>query len=258
MNPTRFALSLASLALLSASASAPAQVLFSEDFDSGTLPPSLEVIGPSVAFTGGVAVFPSSQADGSDRTYLRTVSGAFATLGSYVAEVTLVLPTNSTGTGFFGLGSGARNPVFSFEPAGPTVNLRVNPNQIASGFTSYSDGQASPGSSIPLGTAGSGTHRLRLTWDFVTRTASFEIDLNYTGGPFVADLASGLINGADNGFDGANAHLFLGASGGNSFDNFTVRAVPEPGTVALGVASLVLGLAAVRRRRAGNAGAISA
>ncbi|MBS0660729.1 MAG: hypothetical protein JSR82_21125 [Verrucomicrobia bacterium] len=248
-SPAKLRLASALFALVSASAHA--QLLVQEDFSSGTLPSSLEIVGPSVNFTGGLAVFPDPQFNGSGRTYLRTVSGAFANLGSYVAEITLIMPVGAPvlGTGFFGLGSGNRNPSFSFEPAGPSLNLRVNPDNIASGFTSFSDGQAFPGSSTPMGTAGSGIHQLRFSWDFLTRTALFEIDLNYTGGAFVPDLVSPVIDGADNGFDGVNAHLFFGGNAGTSFDNFSVRAVPEPGTVVAGMGALALGLRAAARRR---------
>lgn len=234
---------LCALALLSGT-SANAQIL-SEDFNSGTLPPLFEVVGPSITFGGGVVSF--NGLGDPTRTYLRTVSGNYFALGSFVAEVTLISPTSSVGTAFFGLGSGTQNPGFFSEPAGPTFHLRMSPNNIAGGSSSYSDGGTGFASNTTFGAAGSGVHRLRLTWDFIAQTAIFDVDVNYAGGAFVPDLTTSVVNAADNSFDSANAHLFFGGSGFNSFDDLRVVAAPEPGTVLAGVVALGI-LAAARRR----------
>ena len=41
---------------------------------------------------------------------------------------------------------------------------------------------------------GDGTHRIRLAYDSVAHTVSFDLDKNYTGGAFVADIAIGSVS----------------------------------------------------------------
>ena len=78
-------------------------------------------------------------------------------------------------------------------------------------------------SELQFGTPGTGTHRLRMTWDASTKKAIFEVDEDYTGGAFVSDMTSGEIDGGDNAFTNANSHLFFGGDGSDSFDDFQIR-----------------------------------
>ena len=181
-------------------------------FASGTMPGTLENAGPSYVFSGGAVVFPG---DDSQRTNLRTVADDFYSR-SFVAEVTL---TTGGNIAFFGMGDGSPDPTQTWEPDFPGIYLRLHPNSLAGGATNTTDN----GVTTTLAEAtGSGTHRLRLTWDAATQNAVFEIDRNYTGGPFVADQTSSAIYGGNNGLNDTNTRIFFGSAGNASFDDFQV------------------------------------
>jgi hypothetical protein len=207
---------LSSLLVLASSSMDARAAEINENFNDAALPSSLEIVGPSVALANGGVLFPATTGD--DRTYLRTVNGDFYGK-DFVAEVTVV--TDSIA--WFGMGDGSRNPAFYMEPSIPSINLRMHPSWLVGGRVDAGDNVQDPyGNLNTFGYPGSGTHRLRLTWDSTSKTAVFEVHQNYTGGPFVATLTSGAVGGADNGFTAANCHVFFGGAGGIQFDDFRV------------------------------------
>ena len=71
--------------------------------------------------------------------------------------------------------------------------------------------QNNNGDLIEYGQPGDGTHRIRIIWNSTAQTMTYQIDEDYTGGAFTADMTSSAINGADNNFDGNPSRVFLAA-----------------------------------------------
>ena len=232
-------ITLGSLLLLASGNLKTHGTVINEDFASGTLPGTLEITGANfVTFSGGNALFNGAPiANAARRTYVRTIAKDFYT-SDFIAEVTR---TSNTDIAFFGMGAGSPNPGVSNEPVNPSINLRLHANSLASGGVDASDN----GALTTFGFPGSGTDRLRLTWNATAKTARFEIDLDYAGGSFVADLTSPVIDGSNNGLSDANTSIFFGGQDSIAFDNFTVNSVPEPSSVVLLLSSALLCL---RRR----------
>ncbi len=144
--------------------------------------------------------------DASHRTYLRTARGDFADQ-SFQAEATVTIPNGkgAMGCAYFGLGLGQASPQVYQEPATqPSVYLSLAPSDFAGG-------QLSAGGILAPG-PGSGTHKVRLTWDAATKRALFEV------GDKHAVLAM-----ADNIAFGKEGHLFLGGAQGVAFGGLTVK-----------------------------------
>ncbi len=193
----------------------------SEDFNSGGLPGTMEAPVPGVVFSGGGVQFFL----GPTRSYLRTIDAGFYNQ-SFVAEVTMTLGISIA---WFGMGQGTPNPGFFDEPATPAINLRLHGTGLAGGVVHAGDNVANfSGPFNSFGNPGSGTHRLRLRWNAIAKTATFEIDQHYAGGTFTADFTSIAVNGADNGFTGTNTRIYFGGGEGVSFDDFSVSACATP------------------------------
>ncbi len=192
--------------------------IVNEDFNSGALPATTEVAGTSVAFTDGGVLFTGNSANNATRTYLRTIAADYF-WRSFVAEVTV----NVKNVVYFGMGTGIRNPGFFNEPGLPSITMRLHESTTVGGRVDAVDNFASlTAPTNSFGSPGSGTHRLRLIWDATAKTATFQIDRNYTGGAFVPDLTSIAINGADNGFTDSNTKIFFGGHGLMSFDDLVI------------------------------------
>ena len=170
-----------------------------EDFNSGQ-PGNLEVSGTSAPFTGVDTEFNGN--DG-DRTYVRTID-ADVSSESFVAEITY---TSGATIAFFGIGEASPDSSFNNEPVSPSVHLRMHASSLANGLI-HINGE--PGFS----NAGTGVHRLRLTWDADAQTATFDIDEDYTGGEFVVDSTSGAFDASGVGLSATNSRIFFGGAGG--------------------------------------------
>jgi hypothetical protein len=232
-------LRISSLLLLAGfgAATSSAATIISESFSGTSLPSTLEATGltSNITFDGSTANF-GGFAD-SGRAYLRTVDKNFFSQ-SFTAEVTLQTGGHIS---FFGMGNGSNSPfAMSYEPIGPSINLRLHPSSIVSGRTDA------------VGTNGTGftqvdsfanvgsqpNQRLQLTWDAVAKTAVFAVDYGYSG-TFFADATSGVINGSALGLSDSNTSIFFGGSNGATFDNFIVT-TPASSNVPDAASTLVL------------------
>lgn len=188
-----------------------------------SLPATLEESSccSSVSFTTGAAVFPG--VGDFERVFLRSVEDDFHTT-NFVFEVTVTLTDGfrGPGTAFIGLGRGEPLPTMFDEPRdGPHMFLRVFPNDQSNGTLSVIDDAVDVFSSA-VGTAGAGTHRVRMIWNAEAKEATFQIHRNYAGGAFVASTTSDTIDGGNNGFTATDSRIFFGAASGVRFDDLLV------------------------------------
>jgi hypothetical protein len=215
----------------------------------------LEVVSNhTVTFDAGGAHFGSLIGGDGGRNYMRTVQEDFAT-SAFVAEVTFSTTSDDQQV-FFGLGAGDTalfgtpdwSTQFSSASFWPeTANDKFTRFRTANDVNNFGDSTV----------AGfdPGTHRFRMTFNPVNNQLQGEIDINYAGGPFVADAAGSnfpivvsSLFGAD-GWPSEPSRIFFGGDDGTVFRDLTVNVVPEPATFV----SLLLGaaMAAVLGRRRG-------
>ncbi|WP_139373369.1 DUF7453 family protein [Prosthecobacter debontii] len=197
----------------------PYALPISENFDSGTLPTTLEQSGTTMSFSGGAVVFDGIEEN--ERTYVRTKAGVGNLVAeSFVAEVTMIHTGESIV--FFGMGSGDPNPSGSYEPTAPSLHIRAH----GGGLDGDSTGVVDDGLTN-VANLGNGTHRLRLIWNANTQMAVFQLDEDYAGGAFQADVTTGAFDGSDNGFSDPETRIFFGGNG-VSFDDLEISVLTGP------------------------------
>ena len=254
MAPPRFFTVTVATSLLTFCASANGAVSFNEDFSSNTAGPNLGLKGGSSAnidFSAGNARFTGTNPLGAERAYIGT-STNFNLAEDFTVEVQVTVPLGGGGNGvaLFGFGpgtigaSGPEGDPSYYEPSvGPSAYIALIPTDFpqpgsASNIT-YADFNAgntggtaatfyqSGGNDVLLG---SGTHRVRMTYDASTTTLTFSYQAN-SSGSFI-DLGPG-INIGDNGFNSTTGQIFMGGAGGVTYDNVSVTVIPEPSHLAM-------------------------
>ncbi len=193
-----------------------------ENFSSTNVPTGFDLQGSNAAFDGSNVAFNGSS--DPNRTYLQTLTNHFDQ--SFVAEVNVILDNDSVA--YFGMGNGERNPLWFYEPTPPALLTVMLGSSIISGRIATSDradDQNDNGVASDIGFFGTGTHRVRITWDATAQTMVFAYDRNYAGGAFTADLTAPSLNGADNGFPGNVSHIFFGGQNGVRFDDFSISSL---------------------------------
>lgn len=238
-----------SILTLAFAASASAATFFSEDFSGVDFGSNLSQSGgsgiPSV--TGGVVVFNGT--GDNDRSWVGTNDTDYASVG-FVAQVTIQIEntdeTNSF-THFFGLGAGddfdlsGGRPSFDEPVVGPTAFFGVR--GVADTLVGDYNANTAAVVNSPKITGmdlGIGTFVLKLTYDNVADTLTLAVD--------DVEFAT-FIDTSDNSFDASNARIFFGSSENNTFDNFSVAAIPETSTYALLGGLIALSAVMVRRRQ---------
>ena len=207
-----------------------------------------------VVYDAGGAHFGSGVPSDDGRSYLRTAGTDYATT-SFVAEVTF----STTATGqevFFGLGAGEKalfgTPDWSTQFSSASFwpepqNDKITRFRTANDVNNFGD----------TGIAGfePGTHRLRMTFNSLNNQLLGEIDLNYAGGPFVADPVTSnfpivvtSLFGAD-GWPSEPSSIFFGGDDGATLRDFSVRVVPEPASWALAALGVAAAIGRLRRSR---------
>lgn len=197
---------------------------------------------PTIVFSSSGATFGSLFAGDGGRNYMRTIeSYAF---DSFVAEVTVTIQSLGTlNQAFFGLGSGEITNWGTPDFAGvPTVFMTPEPDALkanaADGITGdwmdptgapANDWSSAPATGLVSGAAG--THRLRMTLDAATKMWTGSIDIDYAGGPFVANASTptyNMTNAYDdggfvvNGWPTQPSKIYFGGDDGAIFKDFSV------------------------------------
>ena len=208
---------------------------------------------PAVTFDGSGAHFGSLFAGDGGRNYMRTVAADYAS-ASFVAEITFTTSSDDQQV-FIGLGAGDTalfgtpdwSTLFSSASFWPeTANDKFTRFRTANDVNSFGDSTV----------AGfePGTHRFRMSFNSSNNQLQGEIDLNYAGGPFVADpvgsnfpIVVTSLFGAD-GWPGEPARVFFGGDDGTVFRDLSVRVIPEPMSVMTLLVGTAIALVCGRRR----------
>jgi hypothetical protein len=153
----------------------------------------------------------------------------------FVYEVTVTMPpgNNPWSDPFFGMG--VTDVVGNVrEPAAPNVLavIRLDRGDDRScGFEtrdSVNENSFKGDTSVDVAPRLSDTTvRLRMTWNAATRQALFELDADYTTGPFVADYQL-TVDGSDNGLGPWNSQLIFGGGEDLEFDDMKVTVLEAP------------------------------
>lgn len=224
----------------------------SEDFSGSALPAWLEDPTGDFLISGGVC-----RSQQKRRTYVRTVASDYGSK-DFIAEVTLVTSSGADHIGFSGVGKGAPDPSNNDEPQ-ESFHFRVHNPGIVSGRIDASFNAApGQGQSSIVKSSPAGSHRVRI--EKIGNRALLSVDLNWTGGPFVADGVHVLTDLSAAAWYPATARVFFGAGAlfGSSgpqpiaFDDMVVAelrrpplrcdsATPSAGTNAGGVTLTVAG-----------------
>jgi hypothetical protein len=219
--------------------------------DMGTPDPGDDVVvsNHTVVFDGDGAHFGSLINGDGGRNYMRTLESDYAT-APFRAEITFEIANDDQNV-FFGVGAGDTalfgtpdwSTVFSSASFWPeTANDKFVRFRTQNDMNTFGDTNV-PGFDP-------GTHRFRMTFDPSNNQLLGEIDINYAGGPFVADpvllnfpiVVSSLF--AADGWPSEPSRIFFGGDDGVIFRDLRI-VIPEPSTGAL----VLLSFAAMVGRR---------
>jgi hypothetical protein len=195
-------------------------------------------IDPTVVFDSQGAHFGSLLPGFEGRNYMRTVQADYADY-SFVAEVSIVTSDIDFQDAYFGMGAGqasyfrtpdwiSRNASVMywgetdlFEEGGPMVRTYFTNNTPLGNVDPFAIATPAPD-------LASGTNRVRLTYDWLLKTATFSFDLNYDG-TFEADVTGQSVNVLPLydtptlvGWPTEPARIFFGGSDGTLFKDFSV------------------------------------
>jgi hypothetical protein len=207
----------------------------------------------AVAYDAAGAHFGTAAAGDAGRNYQRTIESDYANV-PFKAEITFETSANGQEV-FFGLGAGDTalfgTPDWSTQFSSASFWPEINNGKITR-FRTQNDVNNFGDTTVP-GFA-NGIHRFRMTFDRPTRQLLGEIDLNYAGGPFVADpvgsnfpiVVTSLFG--PTGWPGEPSRIFFGGDDGTTFRDLSVMITPEPASLALVVLGAIM-VGAVRRRK---------
>jgi len=250
---------IALLAALGLAGSASANLSFTEDFSGASMPSNLETTGPLDGTSGLIAFGGTAQFNGqgdNQRQYLRTVESDY-----FAADFTMEVTFHTAGDGWWeagwiGLGAGTPDAGNFGGPSQPRIGIEIGGSGATGGVKMMDNGWLSP-TDAPAWNAntafvGPTTQRYRFTYTAANQNMSVEIDQNYAGGAFVANISS-VWTTSDNGdnsgqFDASSSHIYFGTAGnGSYFDDLSVTVIPEPATLGM-VVLLGGGMIWIRKR----------
>jgi hypothetical protein len=181
-----------------------------------------------VKFGTSGATFGDLQPVNFARNYMRSTATDYANT-SFVAEVTITSTDIDNQNVYFGLGSGEANNDFFRTPDYQTSAASImywGENEVATPTIEVvrnNDGHGADVSETAAPALDNGTYRVRLTYDWFAKTATFAFDFNYAGGAFNADFTAPSADvlplySSGTGFPQEPGRIFFGGDSGGSAD----------------------------------------
>jgi hypothetical protein len=232
-----------SIALVASVHPASGANFFTEDFSDNSPRPNMILGNGSTDKVQGFTGSPTTDFQGAfkitsgegKRIYLATKGNDYADL-NFRFDATVSMPNTTNAWAYAFIGMGDHNATGGYgEPGMPSIAAAIDP-AAESVFRGRDNGQGV--SDTPIANPRLGKHRVRMTWNAITKLALFELDLGYTG-EFSADHKM-IIDGSDNGFTSSNSRLFVGGGDGVTFDDISVTAVPGSDTDVLWIIGAVI------------------
>ncbi len=199
--------------------------LFEDPPGSGTF------FDPTIQFDSSGANYGALAGGDNGRNYIRTIDEDYANV-SFTAEVTWTTLDMFSQAGYFGLGAAEFGSFriadwgtpfsgvqlfLEVDPINPFVFTAKNKN----GFNDFDNGTEAP----PFA-SGAGTHRLRLSYDWFQKKATFSIDADYAGGAFVADVTAPAVSTLDlygsDGWPTEPGRVYFGGDDGTNYKNLQI------------------------------------
>lgn len=184
-----------------------------------------------VTFSASGAGFGIGLENNTSRNYIRTIGSDYAN-HSFTFEVTVNTPDIDAQDVYIGFGSGQANPdFFRIADLGtPAASVMYfGENELATPNIEVLRTNNGSSRSVTLDPAtglGNGTYRVRLDYDWFRKSAAYSFDLNYAGGPFVADLTAPALSTLENynatGWPSEPARIYFGGDQGATFKDFAV------------------------------------
>lgn len=202
---------------------------------------------PTVVFNNSGASFGSLYGGDGGRNYMRTIDSDYATV-SFTAEVTIERTNGVSQQVFIGMGAG--DTALFGVPDWSTLFSSTFTTPEESSFTTWrssNDGNIwTSNDPVPV----VGIHRVRMQFDAVARVMTYSMDIDYAGGPFVADATAAPVDlnhvdcpeGCGNppgpisadfygpdGWPNEPSRIFFGGDDGSIYRDFTVTVLAPPG-----------------------------
>jgi hypothetical protein len=219
--------------------------------DNGTPGDPGDDSNPTVTFDSSGAHFGSLIPGDAGRNYMRTNHDNYASSLGFVAEITYEV-ANDNQSVFFGVGAGDTalfgTPDWSTQFSSASFWPETS-NDKFTRFRTQNDMNSFGDTGVPG--YDPGTHRFRMTFNASNDQLLGEIDINYAGGPFVADATTTNFPivlttlYAPDGWPSEPSRIFFGGDDGVIFRDLSITIVPEPSMMAL----IVLGSAVIICRR---------
>lgn len=203
-----------------------------------------------VVYDASGAHFGTGAPGDDGRSYQRTISRNFAQVQSFTVEITFEV-TNADQEVFIGLGAGDKalfgTPDWSTQLSSASFWPEFENDKFVR-FRTTNDINAFADSIVTGFEAG--VHRFRMTYNKSVSQLLGEIDVNYAGGPFVADvvgsnfpIVTSSLNGPDGWLKGLlsePSRIFFGGDDGATFRDLSVTVVPEPATGFVAIIGVTL------------------
>jgi hypothetical protein len=189
-------------------------------------------VDPTVNFDAAGAHFGDALLNDGSRNFIRTIASDYAN-HSFTAEVTWTTTDMPSQAGYFGMGPAVFGDFRIADRATKVSNthlfMEVDPAAVAGPAVSLvknTNGTYTENPQTIVPGLDTGTHRIRLTYDWFAKTMTAAFDVNYVSGPFNAEVTSAPINTLSlysfNGWPTEGSKIYFGGDDGSVFTDLQV------------------------------------